>query len=95
MSFDFEYNIYEKYCENIFEKYSNELKKLKKNNLLDSETASKIYTQYISVILQRRKSYCITGKCVNILICKHKEIENFYNTKGADILFEILCKIEE
>lgn len=95
MSFDFEHNIFEKYCKHVFEKYSNELKKLKNNNLLQFETASKTYTQYISIISQRKKSYCITGKCINNLTCKHKEIENFYNTKGGDILFEILCKIEE
>lgn len=91
----FESNIFQKYCESVFEKYLNELKKLKKNNLLDSKTSPIIYTDYISVILQRRKSYCIVGKCINNLTCKHKEIENLYYTKGSNILFEILYEIKE
>jgi len=84
---------FEKYCENVYDKFNIEVKKQDSEKILNIDNASILLSQYFVVLEQRRHSHCKVDMCDDN--CVHEEIEYAYKKLGEELIVIYLSTTEE
>ena len=84
---------FEKYCENVYDKFNIEVKKQDSEKILSIDSSSILLSQYFDVLEHSRQSHCKVDICDDN--CVHKEIEYDYKKLGEEMLILNLSITEE